>query len=46
MNDLGIYHFDQIAGWGADEIRWIDDYLRFPGRVERDRWIEQATALV
>jgi predicted flap endonuclease-1-like 5' DNA nuclease len=45
LNDLGIFHFDQIAAWGENEIRWIDDYLRFRGRVVRDRWIEQAREL-
>ncbi len=42
LNDLGIYHFDQIAAWTRAETDWIDDYLSFKGRVERDRWIEQA----
>ncbi len=45
LNDLGIYHFDQIASWAKQEIDWIDDYLSFKGRVERDRWIEQAAEL-
>lgn len=45
LNDLGIYHFDQITGWGKAEIEWIDDYLSFKGRVERDKWIEQAKDL-
>lgn len=45
LNDLGIYHFDQITGWEKTEIEWIDDYLSFKGRVERDKWIEQAKAL-
>src|SRR5690606_646216 len=27
LNGLGIWHFDQIAGWGADEIAWIDEHL-------------------
>ena len=45
LNDLGIFHFDQIAAWSENEVRWIDDYLRFRGRVARDRWIEQAQEL-
>lgn len=45
LNDLGIYHFDQIAAWDKAEIDWIDNYLSFKGRVERDRWIAQAGAL-
>ena len=45
LNDLGFWHFDQIANWGADEIEWVDDNLSFKGRIERDGWIEQAKIL-
>lgn len=41
LNDLGIYHFEQIAGWTPKQIAWVDDYLRFKGRIKRDRWIAQ-----
>jgi len=45
-NDLGIYHFDQIAGWGAEELAWIDQNLKgFKGRASRDNWIDQAKVL-
>ena len=46
LNDLGIYHYDQIAGWTDDEVAWVDRYLRFKGRVERENWIAQAAALM
>jgi predicted flap endonuclease-1-like 5' DNA nuclease len=45
LNDLGIYHFDQIAAWTKKEIAWVDDYLRFKGRIDRDGWIGQAKTL-
>ncbi|HBS49673.1 MAG TPA: NADH-quinone oxidoreductase subunit E [Rhodobacteraceae bacterium] len=45
LNELGIYHFDQIAAWTPAEIAWVDDRLRFKGRIERDGWIEQAKTL-
>jgi NADH-quinone oxidoreductase subunit E len=46
LNGLGVYHFDQIAGWGSEEIAWIDDQLGdFRGRVERDDWVAQAKEL-
>lgn len=42
-HDLGIFHFDQIAGWGAAEVAWMDGNLKgFKGRVTRDRWVAQA----
>ena len=45
LNDLGFYHFDQIAKWTDAEIAWVDSRLKFKGRIERDDWIGQATAL-
>jgi NADH-quinone oxidoreductase subunit E len=45
LNALGIYHFSQIAAWEADEARWVGAYLAFPGRIEREDWIGQASAL-
>ena len=45
LNPLGIFHFHQIAAWGAAEIAWIDDYLSFKGRVLREKWIPQAKVL-
>ena len=45
-NSLGIYHFDQIASWSADEVAWVDEHLEgFKGRVSRDNWVEQAQVL-
>lgn len=45
LNGLGVFHFDQIAKWTKSEIDWVDDYLKFSGRIERDNWIDQAKAL-
>ena len=45
LNELGIYHFDQIAAWTIEEIDWVDDYLQFSGRIVRDNWVDQADAL-
>ena len=42
----GIFHYDQIAAWTADEIAYVDDQLSFKGRIERDNWIQQATDLM
>lgn len=42
LNGLGIYHFDQIAGWDRQTIEWVDNYLSFKGRIDRDNWIEQS----
>ena len=46
LNELGFYHFDQIAGWSAAEVAWVNDNLTgFKGRVSRDNWVEQARKL-
>ncbi|MGB2201221.1 MAG: NADH-quinone oxidoreductase subunit E [Pseudooceanicola atlanticus] len=45
-HSLGIYHFDQIAAWGGEELAWIDQNLKgFKGRASRDNWIDQAKIL-
>ncbi|KMK67065.1 hypothetical protein [Puniceibacterium sp. IMCC21224] len=45
-NRLGFYHFDQIAGWSAAEVAWVDQNLEgFKGRVTRDTWVAQAKLL-
>lgn len=45
LHGLGIWHFDQIAAWTAENVKWIGSYLAFPGRIDRERWIDQASAL-
>ncbi|MGJ8570819.1 MAG: hypothetical protein ACSHXI_08980 [Hoeflea sp.] len=45
LNGLGVWTFSQIAGWQPEEAAWVDDYLQFGGRVERDSWISQAGTL-
>jgi len=45
-NELGFYHWDQIANWTADEVAWVDANLKgFKGRVTRDDWVAQAKVL-
>ncbi|GHF47377.1 NADH-quinone oxidoreductase subunit NuoE [Seohaeicola zhoushanensis] len=46
LHSMGFYHFDQIAGWSAAEVAWVDENLEgFKGRVTRDNWVEQAKLL-
>lgn len=45
LNGLGIYRFHQIADFTSDNVVWVDRHLRFKGRIEREKWIEQAKAL-
>ncbi len=45
LNELGIYHFDQIASWSRKTVKWVDNYLSFKGRIDREKWIKQAKLL-
>lgn len=45
LNEMGFWHFDQIAAWGPSEIAWVDARLKFKGRIERDNWVAQASEL-
>ena len=45
LNELGFWHFDQIAKWTDAEIAWVDSRLKFKGRIQRDDWVSQATEL-
>ncbi|WP_174247522.1 hypothetical protein [Methylocapsa sp. S129] len=45
LHALGVWHFAQIAAWTPDNVHWVGSYLAFPGRIDREEWIAQATAL-
>ena len=46
LNKLGIYHYKQIARLTSKEMDWLAARVKiFPGRIKKDRWIEQAKQL-
>lgn len=45
LHGLGIYHFGQIAEWNDENKSWVDGYLKFKGRIDREDWINQAKTL-
>jgi NADH-quinone oxidoreductase subunit E len=46
LNDMGVWHFDQIAAWTRPELKWVDARLEgFKGRAERDEWVDQSKKL-
>ncbi|RUM73561.1 MAG: hypothetical protein DSZ10_03035 [Sulfurovum sp.] len=45
LNGAGIFHFDQIANWTEENVKWVDANIAFPGRVKREEWITQAKHL-
>lgn len=45
LNALGVFHYDQIAGWSADNVKWIEASIGATGRASRNGWVEQAQKL-
>ncbi|MBI1981873.1 MAG: hypothetical protein HYS63_10075 [Methylocystis sp.] len=45
LHALGVFHYDQIAGWSDDHVKWIESSIGAAGRVKRNGWVEQAQAL-
>jgi NADH-quinone oxidoreductase subunit E len=45
LNGLGVFTFAQVSKWKKAEREWVDGYLKFKGRIDRDDWINQAKAL-
>lgn len=46
LNQQGIYSYRQISEFTPDYIKKLTEaILFFPGRIERDRWVEQASKL-
>ena len=45
LHTLGFFHFDQIAAWTVQQVAWVDDHLKFNGRIGREEWIEQSRLL-
>lgn len=46
LHENGVFHFHQIAAWNAREIAAMNDRLSFRGRIEREKWVSQAQALM
>lgn len=45
LHSLGIFTYAQVASWKKAEREWVDLYLSFSGRIEREDWVKQAKAL-
>ena len=46
LNAAGIFHFDQISKWTAENVAWADTHFPgFKGCASRDAWPAQAEAL-
>ena len=46
LNEHGVFHYWQLAAMTEDEAAKLDADLRFNGRIARDKWSDQARALM
>lgn len=46
LNELGIFHYQQIADFTEENIDWVDNHMSIKGRIQRDNWIDQAKELM
>ncbi len=45
LNEVGIFHFEQIAQWSQQNCEWIEEFLNLSGITKELKWIEQAKIL-
>lgn len=45
LNAIGVTTFAQIAEWKESDSKEIGEKLAFPGRIEREEWVDQAKTL-
>ncbi|MGF1622308.1 MAG: hypothetical protein ACFCUR_17040 [Rhodomicrobiaceae bacterium] len=45
LYSMNITTFRQIAAFNQDDIARVGEELNFPGRIEREKWVEQAQTL-
>jgi NADH-quinone oxidoreductase subunit E len=46
LNNIGIFHFHQIANWSEDNIKWLYENADFPNSANKKSWIVQAKELI
>ena len=46
LQEIGIYHYQQLATLSNDNTKWLNQKLGFPGRIERENWAMQARELM
>jgi predicted flap endonuclease-1-like 5' DNA nuclease len=45
LNSIGIWHHDQVASWSQANVDWVNAAISFRGRIEREKWVQQARQL-
>lgn len=45
LHALGVYTYEQMAGWTGEQVREFSARLSFKDRILREQWVEQAREL-
>ncbi|MCB9297604.1 MAG: DUF1049 domain-containing protein [Lewinellaceae bacterium] len=46
LNEIGVFTYDEISSWDTARTREVTHAIQyFEGRIERDKWVEQAARL-
>ena len=45
LNNLGVFHFDQIASWNQAQVLWMENHVFARGRIGHENWQQQARDL-
>ena len=45
LHEIGVFKWEQISRWTEEERAWVDGFLKFKGRIDRENWVRQAEAL-
>lgn len=45
LNEVGIWHFRQLAALRPEQVAWLEERLPIRGRIRRQAWIDQAEDL-
>ena len=45
LNEIGVWHYHQIAGWTPENVNWVNKYFEENRRIEQQEWVTQAGAL-
>jgi small subunit ribosomal protein S2 len=46
LNDVGVFHYWQIADLDADQVQALDRQLKLKGQIAKEEWVAQAKKLV
>ncbi|MCR9051115.1 MAG: helix-hairpin-helix domain-containing protein [Phaeodactylibacter xiamenensis] len=46
LNDIGVYTYEEISSWDSERTQQVTETIGyFEGRIEKDKWVEQAAQL-